>query len=129
MLTYKMSSESSPGYPECAVSCHGAGRFANSIRGINENAGKCFYRCRNVGKRLSSCHLNKQRLINPLEAEVNESMRLIESMGVTTPYKISRFHRESPLAAALPPARVAKQLRLRLTDLKKHMATPPAASV
>src|SRR2546428_9730364 len=25
-LTYKMSSESYPGYPECAVSCHGAGR-------------------------------------------------------------------------------------------------------
>jgi hypothetical protein len=29
----------------------------------------------------------------------------------------------------LPPSRVAKQLRLRLTDLKKHMATPPAAPV
>jgi hypothetical protein len=34
------------------------------------------------------------------------------------------------LAAALSPARVAKQLRLRLTDLKKQMATaPPAAPV
>jgi hypothetical protein len=33
------------------------------------------------------------------------------------------------LASALPPSRVAKQLRLRLTDLKKHMATPPAAPV
>ena len=32
------------------------------------------------------------------------------------------------LAATLPPSRVAKQLRLRLTDLKKQMATPPAAS-
>jgi hypothetical protein len=64
-------------------------------RGINENASKCFYRCRNVGERLSSCHLNKQRLIDPLEAEVNESVWLIESMGVTPPYKISRFHRES----------------------------------
>jgi len=32
------------------------------------------------------------------------------------------------LAATLPPARVAKQLRLRLTDLKKQMATPHAAS-
>ena len=31
------------------------------------------------------------------------------------------------LATALPPARVAKQLRLRLTDLKKQMATPHAA--
>ena len=31
------------------------------------------------------------------------------------------------LAATLPPARVAKQLRLRLTDLKKQMATPHAA--
>jgi len=29
------------------------------------------------------------------------------------------------LASALPPSRVAKQLRLRLTDLKKHMAPPP----
>jgi hypothetical protein len=26
-----MSSESYPGYPECVVSCHGAGRLANSI--------------------------------------------------------------------------------------------------
>jgi hypothetical protein len=31
-LTSRMSSESSPGYPECVVSCHGAGRLANSIR-------------------------------------------------------------------------------------------------
>jgi hypothetical protein len=31
------------------------------------------------------------------------------------------------LAATLPPSRVAKQLRLRLTDLKKHLATSPAA--
>ena len=31
-LTYKMSSESYPGYPECVVSCHGAGRLTNSIR-------------------------------------------------------------------------------------------------
>jgi len=32
------------------------------------------------------------------------------------------------LASALPPSRVAKQLRLRLTDLKKQMATPHAVS-
>src|SRR5262245_32300475 len=31
------------------------------------------------------------------------------------------------LAATLPPSRVAKQLRLRLIDLKKQMATPHAA--
>ncbi len=31
------------------------------------------------------------------------------------------------LAATLPPSRVAKQLRLRLTDLKKQMVTPHAA--
>jgi hypothetical protein len=31
------------------------------------------------------------------------------------------------LAATLPPSRVAKQLRLRLTDLKKQMAAPHAA--
>ena len=29
-----MSSESYPGYPECVVSCHGAGRLTNSIRAI-----------------------------------------------------------------------------------------------
>src|SRR5262245_23728113 len=34
------------------------------------------------------------------------------------------------MAAILPPSRVAKQLRLRLTDLKKQMVTaPPAAPV
>jgi hypothetical protein len=32
------------------------------------------------------------------------------------------------LASALPPARVAKQLRLRVTDLKKQMVTPPAST-
>lgn len=31
------------------------------------------------------------------------------------------------VAAALPPSRVAKQLRLRLIDLKKQMAAPHAA--
>ena len=30
-LTSRMSSESYPGYPECVVSCHGAGRLANSV--------------------------------------------------------------------------------------------------
>jgi hypothetical protein len=33
------------------------------------------------------------------------------------------------LTATLPPSRVAKQLRLRLIDLKKQMAAPPAAPV
>ena len=33
-LTSRMSSESYPGYPECVVSCHGAGRLANSIRAL-----------------------------------------------------------------------------------------------
>src|SRR2546425_15488 len=32
------------------------------------------------------------------------------------------------LASALPPSRVAKQLRLRLVDLKKQMATPHSAT-
>ena len=31
------------------------------------------------------------------------------------------------MAVTLPPSRVAKQLRLRLTDLKKQMATSPAS--
>ena len=35
-----MSSESYPGYPECVVSCHGAGRLANSIGPIFETSVK-----------------------------------------------------------------------------------------
>jgi hypothetical protein len=50
-----------------------------------------------VWKSLSSCHLNNQRIINPLEAEVDESAHLMESTVMTPPYKISRFHRESQL--------------------------------
>ena len=44
---------------------------------------------------LSDCHLNKQRLINSLEAEVNESTDLMHGPQATPPYKISRFHWES----------------------------------
>jgi len=69
--------------------------FANSIRRLNENPGRWLERGLDVEKSFSSCHLNKQRLINPLAAEVDESARLVESTGVTPPYKISRFHRES----------------------------------
>ena len=47
----------------------------------------------NVRESLSSCHLNKQRLINPLEAEVNQFSRLIGQQRGHPPYKISRFHR------------------------------------
>jgi len=36
----RMSSESYPGYPECVVSCHGAGGFANSIRFCSSNGGR-----------------------------------------------------------------------------------------
>src|SRR6266516_6335882 len=35
-LASRISSESYPGYPECVVSCHGAGRFANSIPWFSE---------------------------------------------------------------------------------------------
>ena len=34
-LASRISSESYPGYPECVVSCHGADRFANSIRALS----------------------------------------------------------------------------------------------
>src|SRR5256885_16141076 len=34
-LTSRMSSESSPGYPECVVSCHGAGRPSSSHEGFS----------------------------------------------------------------------------------------------
>jgi hypothetical protein len=34
-LTSRMSSESYPGYPECVVSCHGAGRPSSSHEGFS----------------------------------------------------------------------------------------------
>jgi len=43
-LASRISSESYPGYPECAVSCHGAGRFANSIRPLCAQAQDRRYR-------------------------------------------------------------------------------------
>jgi hypothetical protein len=85
-------------FEEATVAVSSGNRLANSIRSFNENPWQRCPNTSNVGKRLSSCHLNKQRLINPLEAEVNERARLIESTAVTPPYEISRFHRESPLA-------------------------------
>ena len=44
---------------------------------------------------LLDCHLNKQRLINSLEAEVNESAVLIEGTQTALPYNISRYLRGS----------------------------------
>src|SRR5206468_11809928 len=35
-LTYRISSESYPGIQGCVVSCHGADRFANSIRSFDD---------------------------------------------------------------------------------------------
>jgi hypothetical protein len=46
--------------------------FANGIRRLNENPSRYLERGLNVEKSLASCHLNKQCLINGLEAEVNE---------------------------------------------------------
>jgi hypothetical protein len=47
-LTYRISSESYPGNQGCVVSCHGAGRFANSIPPIFETplhvTAVCMYR-------------------------------------------------------------------------------------
>src|SRR3954454_1652372 len=68
-LTSRISSESYPGYPECIVSCHGADRFANSIRRLDEKPIEDLLWTCNRRKRLSFCHLNKQCLINTLEAE------------------------------------------------------------
>ena len=52
--------------------------FANSIRRLNEKPSKSIQQGLNAGERLSDCHLNKQRLINSLGAEVNESVGRIE---------------------------------------------------
>ena len=42
------------------------------FRPFSENLGKVSSETRNVGKSFSACHLKKQRLINSLEAEVDE---------------------------------------------------------
>src|SRR5947208_4559801 len=63
-LASRMSSESYPGYPECVVSCHGAGRFANSIPPLNETpcigevARKDGYNPTKVQKRLYLLYLS-----------------------------------------------------------------------
>src|SRR5262245_57511779 len=61
----------------------------------------------NAGERLSDCHLNKQRLINSLGAEVNESAGCIEETLTASPYKISRI----PPVSSIGPETHAKHLR------------------
>src|SRR5262249_30080786 len=67
---------------------------------------------------------NNQRLINPLEAEVDESARLIESTGMTPPYKISRFHRESPLTTPAGGAGPRGPLCQDSEDKRPYFSTP-----
>ena len=68
-----------------------------------------------MGESLSSCHLNKQRLINSLGVEVHESAGLINGAQASLPYKISRFLRGSPdrLGYAVETNRLGKKARGR----------------
>src|SRR5262249_53294299 len=71
---------------------------------------------------------------SPLHAEhqLDQLAAQFEHWRQTRTYPSERFpqalwDQAVALATALPPARVAKQLRLRLIDLKKQMAAPYAA--
>ena len=74
---------------------------------LNENAVATLQRGRNTADDLSDCPRNKQRLINPLAAEVHESARLIASAGVTPPYKISWILRGSLYTCGRDDGRIA----------------------
>jgi hypothetical protein len=74
------------------------------------------------------------KIETPLHAEhqLDQLAAQFEHWRQTRTYPGERFpqalwDQAVAVAATLPPARVAKQLRLRLIDLKKQMATPPAA--
>jgi hypothetical protein len=54
----------------------------------------CLQQCRNVGKCLSSCHLNKHNLINSLRASLNERILPGDDVLKTLPPKISPFLQE-----------------------------------
>jgi hypothetical protein len=54
----------------------------------------CLQQCRNVGKCLSSCHLNKHNLINSLRASLNERTLPGDDVLKTLPPKISPFLQE-----------------------------------
>src|SRR5262247_2341331 len=77
------------------------------------------------------------KIKTPLHAEhqLDQLAAQFEHWRQTRTYPGERFpqalwDQAVAMAAILPPSRVAKQLRLRLTDLKKQMATaPPAAPV
>ena len=76
-----------------------------------------------------------------IETPLHAEHQLDQLAGQFAHWRQTRPHPHSPippelrahavaLTAVVPPSRVAKQLRLRLTDLKKHMATaPPPAPV
>jgi hypothetical protein len=74
------------------------------------------------------------KIETPLHAEhqLDQLAAQFEHWRQTRTYPGARFpqalwDQAVALAATLPPSRVAKQLRLRLIDLKKQMATPHAA--
>ena len=64
-------------------------------RGLNEKPSTCLQQGPNPGEHLSDCHLNKQRLINSLGAEVNESVGLMEETQTALPYRILLFSGEA----------------------------------
>ena len=87
-------------------------------RRLQENPGKCLWRCLEVGKSLSSNRLNTQRLINSLPEKLNEISGVIGRAHAVSPYKISRFLRGSPCANVL-------QNRGKGTGVEMHNRYPP----
>ena len=76
-LTSRMSSESYPGYPECVVSCHGAGTFANSIPPIFET-------CLFVMAVCNFSYINQlcgqsQILVSQIKVSILQSWRVYET--------------------------------------------------
>jgi hypothetical protein len=55
---------------------------------------KCLQQRRNIGKCLSSCHLNKQNLINSLRANLDERTFSSDDALKALPPKISPFLQE-----------------------------------
>ena len=82
----------------CDIATKFLGTSATRKTGLNEKPGQCLQSGLSAGACLSDCHLKKQRLINSLEAEVEESADLLHRPQTTPPYNISCFHRGSHLA-------------------------------
>src|SRR5262245_51687856 len=75
-LTSRMSSESYPGSPECVVSCHGAGRLANSIPPIRETS-RCKITVYNY-RSINQLQVQSRKLVSFIKVSLLQDERVIE---------------------------------------------------